>query len=136
MSDRAATRAKLSTAYPQLFVTDMTRTIAFFSGKLGFKVAFAYGEPCFYAQLRRDGARLNLRHADGPVYSGDIRAREHLLAAHIPVDDVEKLYLEYGSAGVSLHQPLRHQAWDAQDFIVADPDGNLIAFSSPTDMQD
>ena len=136
MSDQATARAKLSTAYPQLFVTDVARTTAFFTSKLGFKVAFAYGEPCFYAQLRRDGARLNLRHADGPVYNGDIRAREHLLAAHIPVDDVEKLYLEYRSAGVSLHQPLQHQSWGAQDFVVADPDGNLITFSSPTDLQD
>jgi len=34
-----------------------------------------------------------------------------------------------------MHQPLRLQPWGAQDFIVVAPDGNLIGFSSPTDLQ-
>jgi catechol 2,3-dioxygenase-like lactoylglutathione lyase family enzyme len=139
MTDQASpplAKANLSSAYPQVFVTDMTAAAAFFTDKLGFTLAFAYGEPPFYAQVRRNGARLNLRHVDGPVYNGDIRAREHLLAAHIAVEEVKDLYLEYQSAGVAMHQPLRKKPWGAQDFIVLDPDGNLIGFSSPTDLQD
>ena len=132
----ALAKANLSSAYPQIFVTDMAAAFAFFTDKLGFKVAFAYGEPPFYAQVRRDRARLNLRHVDGPVYNGDIRAREHLLAAYIAVEQIKDLYLEYQSASVLMHQPLRKQPWGAQDFIVIDPDGNLIGFSSPTDLQD
>jgi uncharacterized glyoxalase superfamily protein PhnB len=126
----------LGTAYPQLFVSDMTAACAFFVQKLGFMVAFTYGEPASYGQVRRGRARLNLRHVDRSVFDGDIRAREHLLSAYIPVDHVETLYRECQRAGVALHQPLMLQPWGAQDFIVQDPDGNLIGFSSPTEMQD
>ena len=55
---------RMLTAEPQLFVTDMTRSLAFFTGSLGFDVVFTYGGPPFYAQVRRDGACLNLRHVD------------------------------------------------------------------------
>lgn len=30
-------------------------------------------------------------------------------------------------------KPLKKQPWDARNFIVTDPDGNLILFASPTD---
>jgi len=132
----AATKPHLSAAYPQLVVSNMAAACAFFVDKLGFTLAFDYGDPPFYAQVRRDRARLNLRHVDVPVFNGDIREREHLLSAYIPVEHIEELHSEYQSAGVAIHQPLRRQPWGAQDFIIKDPDGNLIGFSSPTDMQD
>ena len=114
----------------------MTASCEFFVERLGFTIAFTYGEPPFYAQVRRDRARLNLRHVDGVVFNGDVRARESLLSAYIPVQEVQALYNEYRSAGVPLHQALTEQPWGVQDFIVADPDGNLIGFSSLTDQQD
>jgi len=132
----AAARPSLSTAYPQLFVADMAASCAFFVDKLGFTVAFTYGEPAFYGQVRRDRARLNLRQVDGPVFDGDIRTREDLLAAYVPVEHLTQLYREYQSAGVPMHQALKEQPWGADDFIVKDPDGNLIGFASPTDQQD
>jgi catechol 2,3-dioxygenase-like lactoylglutathione lyase family enzyme len=138
MNDHAdpAAAPKLAAAYPQLFVSDVAASCTFFTEKLGFAVAFAYGEPPFYAQVRRDRARLNLRHADGPVFAGEVREREDLLSAYIPVEPIKPLYLELRSAGAPLHQPLKKQPWGAEDFIVKDPDGNLIAFGSPTDLQD
>lgn len=122
MSEQASAAPALSAAYPQIFVADMTVACAFFTDALGFVVAFTYGEPSFYAQVRRGRARLNLRHVDGPVFAGDIRAREHLLAALIPVDHIDALYREYQTAGVAFHQPLKTQPWGAQDFVVQGPE--------------
>jgi len=51
---------------PQLFVSDLEAARAFYVHKLGFKVVFSYGEPPFYAQIARDGGRLNLRRVIGP----------------------------------------------------------------------
>ena len=138
MADHAEARSRprLSGAYPQLFVTDMARALAFYAETLGFTVAFAYGDPPFYAQLRRDRARLNLRHVDGPVFAGDIRGRENLLSAHVPVENITALYREVGAPGASIHRNSPSSPWDATDFIVKDPDGNLLCFSSPTDLQD
>ncbi|WP_457226610.1 VOC family protein [Mycobacteroides abscessus] len=61
-------------AEPQLFVTDLERAVAFYVDKLGFEVAFTYGEPAFYGQVRRGGASLNLRKVSGPVFDGNFLA--------------------------------------------------------------
>jgi len=116
-------------AEPQLFVADIAASCAFYTGKLGFSVAFTYGEPPFYVQVFRDGARLNLRCVDGPVIDPRLRDSEHLLAASITLDDAEALFLEYRSAGVPFHQHLRPEPWGSRTFILRDPDGNLILFA-------
>src|SRR5882724_1900127 len=62
MSDHAATiatRAVIAAAEPQLFVADIRSSCDFFTSKLGFAIAFTYGKPPFYAQMMRDGARIN-----------------------------------------------------------------------------
>lgn len=117
-------------AEPQLFVSNMESSLAFYVGKLGFAVTFSYGEPPFYAQVSRGGAQLNLRRADGPVFDRDFRRREaDALSATLTLDVAEPLYLEYQAAGVGFFQPLRTEPWGASIFIVEDPDGNLIAFA-------
>ena len=117
-------------AEPQLYVTDMATALAFYTGKLGFTVALSYGEPAFWAQVARDGGRLNLRHSDQRPVSDAFRAKEgDALCATLAVDAAEPLFLEYQAAGVSFHQTLRTEPWGARTFIIADPDGNLIAFA-------
>ena len=102
----------------------------FYVGKLGFQVTLSYGEPPFYAQVARGGARLNLRHVSSPVFASDFRAREtDALAATITLADAKPLFLEFQDAGVPFHQSLRSEPWGARTFIVRDPDGNLIAFA-------
>ena len=64
---RKESRPVMTAAEPQLFVTDIKASCDFFTERLGFKVAFVYGEPPYYGQVVRDGARLNLRHVDVPV---------------------------------------------------------------------
>jgi catechol 2,3-dioxygenase-like lactoylglutathione lyase family enzyme len=135
-ADRIATRPVLTAAAPQLFVSDIKATCDFFTGKLGFAVMFLYGNPPFYGQVRRDGARLNLRCVDEPVLDNALREREQLLSAAITVDSADEitaLYLEFQSAGATFRQPLKREPWGAQDFIVADPDGNLLLFAGPAD---
>ncbi|MDB5678162.1 VOC family protein [Sphingomonas bacterium] len=116
-------------AEPQLFVSDIAASCTFFA-RIGFATAFVHGDPPFYAQVVRDGARLNLRHADGPVFDIGFRTREaDALAATIAAADVAPLYAEFAAVGVQFHRKLRTESWGAQSFILADPDGNLIAFA-------
>jgi catechol 2,3-dioxygenase-like lactoylglutathione lyase family enzyme len=114
-----------------LFTADLEAACAFYAGKLGFVIDFAYGEPPFYGQVSRDAARLNLRHVDRPVFDQGLREREDLLSAAITVDNVEQLYQEFQLAGVAFHQALRKEPWGAETFIVKDPDGNLVLFAGP-----
>jgi len=128
---RAATlsKATLLAAEPQLFVADVDASCNFYTKKLGFNVAFTYGEPHFYGQVFRDRARLNFRHLDEPAIPTELRDREHLLSASITVDDAEPLFLEFQATGVAFHQTLQTEPWGARTFIVRDPDGNLILFA-------
>ncbi len=120
----------------QLFVADIKTSCDFYTEKLGFTVAFVYGDPPFCGQVTRDHARLNLRVVGEPVFAGDIREREHLLSASLTVatvDEIKQLFLSYQAAGVRFSQTLKTEPWGARTFIAADPDGNLILFAGPAD---
>ena len=119
----------LLAAEPQLYVRDVVASSEFYSRKLGFSIGFIYGEPPFYAQVCRDGARLNLRQVDHPVVDPIRRDAEQLLAASITLEDAKPLFVEYQQAGVEFVQPLRTEPWGARTFIVRDPDDNLLLFA-------
>ena len=129
-------RPVLSGTAAQLFVADVGTACDFYTRKLGFEVVFIYGEPPFYGQVRRDRGLLNLRCVAQPPIDPALRERESLLAADIAVDTAEEikaLFLEFQSAGVDFHQSLRREPWGARNFIVRDPDGNLILFAGPAE---
>jgi catechol 2,3-dioxygenase-like lactoylglutathione lyase family enzyme len=130
----ATTKPTLNAAEPEVVVTDFGASRAFFIDKLGFEVVFTYGEPAFYGQLKRGQARINLRLVCEPVFVGDVREREQLLAAAITVGsaaEIRQLFVEFQSAGVDFFQPLKQEPWGARTFIVRDPDGNLLLFAGP-----
>jgi catechol 2,3-dioxygenase-like lactoylglutathione lyase family enzyme len=125
-------RPVLNSTEAQLFVADIKASCDFYTGKLGFTVAFVYGDPPYYGQVIRDHARLNLRVVGEPVFIGDIREREHLLSASLTAataDEIKQLFLSYQAAGVHFSQTLKKEPWGATTFIVLDPDGNLILFA-------
>jgi catechol 2,3-dioxygenase-like lactoylglutathione lyase family enzyme len=124
----------LTSIEAELFVADIKASCTFFTEKLGFTVVFTYGEPPYYGQVKRDVARINLRMVCEPVYVGDIREREDLLACSMTVAsaaEIKQLFVQYQEAGVSFYQTLRQEPWGARTFIVRDPDGNLLLFAGP-----
>jgi catechol 2,3-dioxygenase-like lactoylglutathione lyase family enzyme len=117
-----------------LFVADIKASCDFYTQKLGFEVTILYGEPPFYAHVARGGATLILRHVDRPVFDAEFRDREELLSAECGVDSAEEiksLFLEFQAAGVTFFQTLKLMPWGARNFIVKDPDGNLVLFAGP-----
>ena len=71
-----------------------------------------------------------------PPIDPELRDREELLAASLTVataEEIKKLFLAYQSAGVALFQTLRREPWGARNFIVKDPDGNLLLFAGPAE---
>lgn len=133
-SEATVSQPVLSAVEAQFFVAEIKASCAFFTDKLGFTVAFTYGEPDFYAQVARDNARLNLRNVCEPVFVGDIREREHLLSASMTVDsaaEIKQLFQQYQEAGVDFFQPLKQEPWGARTFIVCDLDGNFLLFAGP-----
>jgi catechol 2,3-dioxygenase-like lactoylglutathione lyase family enzyme len=133
-ADATSSKAVIAGAEPQLFVADIKSSCDFFTRKLGFVIAFTYGEPPFYAQVKRDGARINLRCVEQPVIDVALRDREQLLSASLTVanaPEIKALFLEFQAAGVTFFQTLKREPWGASDFIARDPDGNLLLFAGP-----
>ena len=86
--------------------------------------------------MKRDAARLNLKCMDRPVIDPELREREQLLSADMGVDTadaIKQLYLEFQQAGVEFQQTLMRQPWGANNFVVRDPDGNLLLFAGPAE---
>jgi catechol 2,3-dioxygenase-like lactoylglutathione lyase family enzyme len=119
-----------------LFVANIQRSCDFYVDKLGFEVAFLYGDPPYYGQVVRDNARFNLRLVCEPVFAGDVRKREGLLSASITVafvSEIRQLFASYQTAGVVFHQEVKQEPWGATTFIASDPDENFILFAGPGD---
>jgi len=126
----------LSATEAVIYVSDFQRAQDFYVSKLGFAVEFAYGDPPFYGLVKRDHARLCLRLVCEPVFAGDIREREQLLSAAFTVDtaaEIKALFREFQASGVDFLQKLKTEPWGARNFIVRDPDDNLVLFAGPGD---
>jgi catechol 2,3-dioxygenase-like lactoylglutathione lyase family enzyme len=135
-SQDTRSRPVISAIAAELFVADIKASCDFFTQKLGFSNVFTYGEPPFYAQVKRDRALLNLKCVDYPVMDPALRDRESLLSADMAVDthdEIEQLFVEFQAAGITFFQTLRKEPWGAKTFIVRDPDGNLLLFAGPAD---
>jgi uncharacterized glyoxalase superfamily protein PhnB len=127
-------KATIVNAEPQLLVADIKRSCEFFCKKLGFSLVFSYGNPPYYAQVGRDAARLNLRRVEETVIHSTARDRGELLSVSMTVataDEIKLLFLEFQSSGLTFHQTLKKQPWGAKNFVVKDPDGNLLLFAGP-----
>ena len=128
------TKAVITATAAQLFVADIKTSCDFFTQKLGFSIVFVYGEPPFYAQVRRDNGLLNLKSMDRPVIDPALRDRESLLSADMAVntaEEIKQLFLEFQAKDVTFFQTLKKMPWGARNFIVKDPDGNLLLFAGP-----
>ena len=123
---------RLLGAYPQALVADVARAADFYRDTLGFCVVYLYGEPPFYGLVERGDARINLRHVHAPARHRPLDEPD-VLTANIPVREIKALFLELRARGVDLAQTLKEQPWGASDFIVRDPDGNLLCFASDRD---
>jgi catechol 2,3-dioxygenase-like lactoylglutathione lyase family enzyme len=134
--DPTLSKPVISATAAELFVADIKVSCDFFTQKLGFSIVFVYGEPPFYAQVRRDRGLLNLKHMDRPVIDPELRDRESLLSADMGLDtheEIKQLFLEFQAAGVTFFQTLRKEPWGAKTFIVKNPDGNLLLFAGPAE---
>ena len=135
-AETISTKPVINGVEPEVFVADIKASCNFFIDKLGFVLVFTYGEPPFYAQVTRDAARLNLKCVEQPVIDPVLRDREELLSAALTVAtavEIKQLFLEFQAAGVTFFQTLKREPWGARNFIVKDPDGNLLLFAGPAE---
>ncbi len=119
------TVARIEKMSPQLLVTDMGRSIEFYTKKLGFDIDFRYDD--FYAGIGKYGFFIHLKIGNPSREERQNRRNNGDLDIIFSVDGIEYLYEEILSKSVELIQPLRKMDY-GKEFYVVDPDGYIIAF--------
>ncbi len=110
---------------PQLLVTDIDRSIEFYTKKLGFKLDFRYED--FYSGIIQDGYSIHLKSGNPSIEERKNRRDNEDLDIIFSVDNIEDLYEELSNKFVEFIQPLRDMPY-GKEFYVTDPDGYIIAF--------
>lgn len=109
----------LQIAIPVLASLNEANTMKFYTEKLGFAFHASWDG---YLILSRDGIYIHLWPcADAAIAKST--------SCYIIVNEVEKLYAEYKSAGV-VHpeNELQDRPWKMKEFSILDNNGNLIHF--------
>ena|SRR5215216_1358821 len=122
-----------SGAIPSIRVSDMSESLAFYTEKLGFKLARG-GPDDDNCSLDRGDAHIMIeRPAEfySPSYNEAIRQRlgtRSANALYIEAHDLDELYAGAGEANVPIIDPLAERPWGQFEFTVEDPDGNWLTF--------
>ena len=103
-------------------VKDVMASLAYYRDRLGFDVAFEYGNPTFYVGLCSGEVTLHLIAA-----SQTPRQPGHG-AVSISVDDVDALHADLVKRGANVLKAPKDYDYGLRDFDVADLDGNMIFF--------
>jgi catechol 2,3-dioxygenase-like lactoylglutathione lyase family enzyme len=103
-------------------VTDVLASTAYYREKLGFDLAFEYGEPTFYVGLCSGAVQLHL------ISAGRAPRPPGHGAVSILVDDVDRPHAELHKRGARILTAPADQAYGLRDFDVADLDGNTLFF--------
>jgi len=110
---------------PQLVVSNIERSIEFYTEKLGFAVEFRYSD--FYVGIIKDGYTVHLKSGNPFIEERKNKRANEDLDIIFSVKDIEYLYEELSNRSVQFLQPLRTMPY-GKEFYVADPDGYIIAF--------
>ena len=114
---------------PVLEVSDVRRSEAFYTEKLGFRCHGTWGDPPDFCIVQRGKVTIMLdrsRDESSPPVN-------QYWAAYVYVADVEALHREFEAAGVPIVRGPEDMPYGCRDFDVRDPDGHLIGFGQDLD---
>ena len=109
-----------------LTVSDIAASLAYYRDKLGFDIAFEYGNPTFYAGVCSGKVTLHLiaarRTPRQPGHGADA----------LDVDDVDALHADLAKRGATVLEAPANHDYGLRTFDVADLDGNMLFFGMET----
>ena len=118
----------------EMMVSDFARSMTFWTGPMGFSVAFDRPAQKFACLTHPDGAQIMVYERDGYWETGPLDApygRGAILQVY--VSDVLAIHAKFVELGQIFFEPLREKWRDwgdrlggQREFLVQDPDGYLI----------
>lgn len=107
--------------HPLLRVGDLQAAVAFYTGKLGFRRGFLWGDPPEMAGVNLGGVSVHLA-LRGP--GNDSRGG----AVYFVIGDADELHAFHQANGVEIIRPPGDRPYELRDYFVRDPDGNELGF--------
>jgi predicted enzyme related to lactoylglutathione lyase len=109
---------------PYFFVDDVVATANFYRDKLGFHYERFWGDPPGFCMVKRGGIVIMLSQSKGQMHPNGDEAWD----AYVWVDDVNALYDEYTSKGVTIARNICDQEYGCRDFDILDCNGYRLCF--------
>ena len=116
-------------------VADIYQTTEWYERALGLSTTYIHGggrrgeneDFANYAIMTRDAVDVHfIMDEDGPVWTRS--GTGHL---SLTVSDVDALYADVKSRGISIARELRKENWPARGFDLTDPSGNSVHIEQP-----
>jgi catechol 2,3-dioxygenase-like lactoylglutathione lyase family enzyme len=114
---------------PRLPVSDLARTIEFYTQVLAFQIDLLWPETApTFCILERDGVSLSFFTRDGQKPE----ARPGVGELYIEIERVRELHAELAGK-VHIEWGPEVYSYRRREFAIRDPDGYLVIFTEPTD---
>ena len=121
MASLAAPFVECEQLHAGLAVADMAAALDFYSKKLGFKVAFTWGNPPTFAGVNLGSVQIFLE-------KGTPSPNPRSAAAYFIVGDADALYEFHRANGLEVADPIADREYGIRDYAVRDLYGYWLVF--------
>lgn len=124
---------RVSRIIPNLVVSDVERSIAFYRDLLGFSLAITVPDrtPYVFASVRSGPVEIYL-NAPGPAYAEypafEGRSIGGTFTLFLDVEDIARVHADLRDR-VTMVMPLEKKWYGVTEFAIVDPDGYVITFA-------
>ncbi len=120
MSEPSATFLACAAVLP---VDNAIETAHYYRDTLGFEIAFKWGEPPYYAIVKRGkGVGIHLSERE------DTTTKIQPCNVYIFVENVDAVYEEYKTRGLEMFAPPEDQDYGMREFEIRDVNGHFLTF--------
>jgi uncharacterized glyoxalase superfamily protein PhnB len=116
---------RVTQIFPVFAVDSLDDALAYYRDKLGFTVAWTWGDPVSRAGVALDDIEIQLESAGPGAPPGPSVVYCHMI-------QVDEYYEACRTRGADIVVELADRPWSMRDFRVRDPSGNRIGFASPS----
>ena len=103
-------------------VSNLAKSLDFYTRVLGFEIGFRHGKPETYAGLSWKGVDLHLS-SSCPYKNNTGHGNLYIFCK-----EIDRLYEKLDAAGVEFYSRIGNREYGMRDFAIKDPDGNQIGF--------
>jgi uncharacterized glyoxalase superfamily protein PhnB len=115
---------RVTTVFPVFAVRNLQDALEYYRDKLGFTIAWTWGDPVSRAGVVLDDIEIQLEGGGPGAPAGPSVVYCHMTG-------VDEYYEACRARGVDIALDLGDRPWGMRDFRVRDPSGNRIGFASP-----